>query len=300
MQHEQTAAEGIHRYLVRYGLTGRVGRFGSIELIECRRGDAVVVHTDRGIEPGELLIPPGEFSAADRHAPAGELLRRMTHEDAQVLKALRARQEAIVARCIDALKERKLAIEIVDVESLLDGRTTVLYFLGQSCEELGRLSVDLATDPRQRVRFEPLLLPDAVSGEDERQPDEVPDAPEGQGSDMKGPFERLKYDLRRVWECPSCKRRERTDGTVTFRFCNCTAKGETGRPTNMKLVDDAPRHRFPTRPRWPRLPEEIAASESQSPMSPPATSAKPVVELPAAPVPPPSDPAGPPNVPPQG
>jgi len=55
---------------------------------------------------------------------------------------------------------------------------------------------------------------------------------------MKGPYERLKYDLRRVWECPVCKRRERTAGTVTFRHCNCQMKQVDGRPVVMKLVED--------------------------------------------------------------
>lgn len=56
---------------------------------------------------------------------------------------------------------------------------------------------------------------------------------------MKGPFERLKYDLRRLWECPNCKRRERTDGTVTFRFCPCPGKEQQGKLTVMKLVEEA-------------------------------------------------------------
>lgn len=55
---------------------------------------------------------------------------------------------------------------------------------------------------------------------------------------MKGPYERLKYDLRRLWECPKCRRRERTDGTVTFRFCACESRpGGLGVP--MKLVEEA-------------------------------------------------------------
>ena len=57
---------------------------------------------------------------------------------------------------------------------------------------------------------------------------------------MKGPFERLKYDLRRLWECPKCKRRERSDGTVTTRFCTCAGKGvPDGQRTTMKLLEEA-------------------------------------------------------------
>jgi hypothetical protein len=82
---------------------------------------------------------------------------------------------------------------------------------------------------------------------------------------MKGPYERLKYDPRRLWECPQCKRRERTGGGVTFRFCACTAKdGE--QPTVMHLVADGPQRLVPViaRPRPERveeLPAEVPASE---------------------------------------
>jgi hypothetical protein len=82
---------------------------------------------------------------------------------------------------------------------------------------------------------------------------------------MKGPYERLKYDLRRLWECPQCKRRERTDGGVTFCFCQCTAKQDE-RPTVMRLVADGPQRLVPViaQPRPERveeLPAEVPASE---------------------------------------
>jgi len=62
---------------------------------------------------------------------------------------------------------------------------------------------------------------------------------------MKGPYERLKYDLRRLWECPACKRRERTSGAVTFRFCSCGEKQEGGRPVVMQLIADGPQRLVP-------------------------------------------------------
>ncbi len=61
---------------------------------------------------------------------------------------------------------------------------------------------------------------------------------------MKGPYERLKYDLRRLWECPVCKRRERTDGGVTFRHCACRAK-EGGQPVVMLLIADGAQRLVP-------------------------------------------------------
>ena len=62
---------------------------------------------------------------------------------------------------------------------------------------------------------------------------------------MKGPFERLKYDLRRVWECPECHHRERADGTVTTVICRCQANKETLDRVVMNLVEDKIQRRFP-------------------------------------------------------
>lgn len=63
---------------------------------------------------------------------------------------------------------------------------------------------------------------------------------------MKGPFERLKYDLRRVYECPECHHKERAHGTVTVVLCRCQQKKKD--PLDriaMKLVEDRIIRRLP-------------------------------------------------------
>jgi hypothetical protein len=54
---------------------------------------------------------------------------------------------------------------------------------------------------------------------------------------MKGPGGRTRFDLRRVWECPLCHRRDWTTGDIVFRACNCLAKTEPDRISWMKLVE---------------------------------------------------------------
>ena len=91
---------------------------------------------------------------------------------------------------------------------------------------------------------------------------------------MKGPHERLKYDLRRLWECPQCRKRERTDGGVTFRFCSCQVRSDGGQPIPMKLLEEAGHRTVP--PIVPRVHDEqpaITAAEStaQAPAAEPPT-----------------------------
>ncbi len=62
---------------------------------------------------------------------------------------------------------------------------------------------------------------------------------------MKGPFERLKYDLRRVFECPACHHKERVDSTQTVVVCRCQTKLPVLEQVVMKLVEDQIQRRFP-------------------------------------------------------
>jgi hypothetical protein len=62
---------------------------------------------------------------------------------------------------------------------------------------------------------------------------------------MKGPYQRLKFDLRRLWECPACNRRERTAGSVSYCFCQCQEGKADGQPVVMKLIADGPQRVIP-------------------------------------------------------
>ncbi len=58
-----------------------------------------------------------------------------------------------------------------------------------------------------------------------------------EGSAIKGPGYRNKFDVRRVWECPACRRRVRTGGHVVNLRCDCGAASGAGPALWMKLVE---------------------------------------------------------------
>jgi hypothetical protein len=58
---------------------------------------------------------------------------------------------------------------------------------------------------------------------------------------MKGPGGRLKHDVRRVWECPACGKRERSGGSVVNRLCPCGAAADPPKQAWMRLVEEQPR-----------------------------------------------------------
>ncbi len=58
---------------------------------------------------------------------------------------------------------------------------------------------------------------------------------------VKGPYERLKYDLRRLWECPVCQHKLRLPGERTSALCQCQQAAPLEEQVWMRLVDDCER-----------------------------------------------------------
>ena len=81
---------------------------------------------------------------------------------------------------------------------------------------------------------------------------------------MKGPYERLKYDLRRVWECPQCHHRERSSGSVTSAWCSCQQAVEVRSRIIMRLVEDDVRRVRPTAP-LSEPPAAVEPAEEEQP-----------------------------------
>ncbi len=71
---------------------------------------------------------------------------------------------------------------------------------------------------------------------------------------MKGPRGRWRYDVRRLWECPVCHRREHTSGKVVNLACDCLAKQDPPQWTWMRLVEDEPKRLRRGRPDAPLPP----------------------------------------------
>jgi len=55
---------------------------------------------------------------------------------------------------------------------------------------------------------------------------------------MKGPWQRIKYDGRRLWACPVCQHRQRATGEVTSLMCDCQKNRQDGQAVWMTLVDE--------------------------------------------------------------
>ncbi|MSQ95470.1 MAG: hypothetical protein EXR98_13055 [Gemmataceae bacterium] len=125
------ATESIHRFVVSHGKGGALGIFTAADPMPLRRGQAVVLHTLRGIEIGSVLCP-----ATDRQAlllgatSAGHLLRRVTSEDRSQREEQATLEQQIFETSRAWAKQDGLALEILDVDLLFDASSAIVQFVG--------------------------------------------------------------------------------------------------------------------------------------------------------------------------
>jgi len=75
---------------------------------------------------------------------------------------------------------------------------------------------------------------------------------------VRGPYERLKYDFRRLWECPECGHRSYTSGDLATETCDCGRKESPPRTIFMRLAAEGGR-RTDIRPPGAPHPDRLAA-----------------------------------------
>ncbi|HYT91439.1 MAG TPA: PSP1 C-terminal domain-containing protein [Gemmataceae bacterium] len=147
-------------YLVSHGNSGGVGRFATAAALPCRRGDRVVVRSQRGLEMGVVLC-----QATPRHArllntaPVGELVRRAGPQDEETVARLRAAAHRLFEDSRRLAADLGLPIEILDVELLLDGKQAVVQHLQWADCDPGPLVEALVQREGFVVSLENLALP---------------------------------------------------------------------------------------------------------------------------------------------
>jgi hypothetical protein len=161
---------GDHSYLIRYGVMRHVGRFsapswrdGSLE-----RGQLVVIQTDRGVELGEVLITvdgkaasvrngPGDTtSVASRPIDSPHVLRVAGPDDLLCLRRAEELRSSRFSLCQRILREGDWPWELIDVEPLLDGRATVLHYLGPHQLDIAPLRAQFRVECDIDIVLEPV------------------------------------------------------------------------------------------------------------------------------------------------
>jgi cell fate regulator YaaT (PSP1 superfamily) len=141
-------------FIVRHGATRALGEFTAANGALFPRGTDVIVRTDRGQECGHVLCPASPQAVALLAEPTrGQILRALTSEDrARVdrLRELQSKEYEVARRFIG---QRRLQMELVDVEHLFGGERIVFYFLAEKRVDFRELVKDLARELQTRIEL---------------------------------------------------------------------------------------------------------------------------------------------------
>jgi cell fate regulator YaaT (PSP1 superfamily) len=118
------------------------------------RGQEVIVRSERGLEVGEVLCDATPQAVDYLNEPTkGQIVRPLATEDRLELDKLHQKEEVEFHRCNDFIRERKLQMDLVDVEHLFGGERIVFYFLAEKRVDFRDLVKDLAREYRTRIEM---------------------------------------------------------------------------------------------------------------------------------------------------
>lgn len=148
------ASERPTSYIARHGATRVVGEFAPPSDQVFRRGQPVLLKTERGLEVGEVLCPATRALVDHLPEPSrGTIVRGMTEEDKGRAAELKARQQREFAAAVEIVAQRRLQMELVDLERLFGGERVIIYFLSEKRVDFRDLVKDLAREFQTRIEL---------------------------------------------------------------------------------------------------------------------------------------------------
>lgn len=141
-------------YIARHGATRMLGEFSASQGAIFPRGGDVVLRTDRGHEIGQVLCLANPRTIGMLVEPTrGLILRSFTDEDRSRVERLREQQNQEYELGKRLVQERRLQMEMVDVEHLFGGERIIFYFLAEKRVDFRDLVKDLARELQSRIEL---------------------------------------------------------------------------------------------------------------------------------------------------
>ncbi len=151
-------ASNMQHHLVRFGVMGWIGRFGSAEAVQYAPGQRVICQTFRGLEVGDVL---NDQVADESLAVCGDILRRVAKADGLIQLRLNKHRLRAIEACGRMLTERGVSAILLDAEQTFDGKNLFFYFLGEVTPEVEAITDELAEAYEAKVqmrKFNDLLV----------------------------------------------------------------------------------------------------------------------------------------------
>jgi len=131
-----------------------LGEYQPVPEATYARGQEVLIRSERGIESAEVLCESTPRALQLLSEPTtGQIVRAMTEEDITLARAVKEKEQAAFLRCQEFIQERKLQMELVDIENLFGGERVVFYFLAEKRVDFRELVKDLAREYHTRIEM---------------------------------------------------------------------------------------------------------------------------------------------------
>ncbi len=133
----------------------KVGEFTARARDRYQRGDEVVVRSSRGVEWGEVLCA-GTQRTRDylkQSDSIGRILRLVSDEDRRSLEEVLQKETEHFDVGQQMINDRKLQMQLVDIEQVFGGERLVLYYLAEQRVDFRELVKDLARHFKTRIEM---------------------------------------------------------------------------------------------------------------------------------------------------
>jgi len=147
-------ATGAPSYLVRHGAMRFLGVYTAAPNSAIRRGDVVILKTERGLEAGHILCPstPQAISAIP-DPTRGEIVRLATLADKARLATIEADRDRMLDAAGKLVEQFRLAMQFVEVEHLFGGERLVFYFMSEQRVDFRELVRGMAREFQVRIEL---------------------------------------------------------------------------------------------------------------------------------------------------
>ncbi len=141
-------------FVVRYGQMRHLGECDDNEGRTYIRGDRVVLRSDRGTEIGEVLCLATERTSKFLINPTqGTILRSASLDDLGSEGRIAERARLGMAACREFAANRRLQMDLVDVEAIFGDERMVFYYVSEKRVDFRDLVKDLARALQTRIEM---------------------------------------------------------------------------------------------------------------------------------------------------
>ena len=137
---------------IRFKRAGKIYYFSSGDL-ELKVNDNVIVETARGVEFGELVIPPRQVKEEEVVLPLKPVIRKASSEDERIVNENRLKEKEAFQICLKKITDHQLPMKLVDVEYTFDGNKIIFSFTAEGRVDFRELVKDLASVFRTRIEL---------------------------------------------------------------------------------------------------------------------------------------------------